>query len=103
MSRTHCLKTWPSELEAIHDGRKRFEWRKDDRDFVVGDKLSLEEWEPTTNCYSCVAWPSQPHFVVVVVTYILRGQFGVPPGFVVLGISAPLEENRCPRWKAEPR
>ena len=42
----HELKTVTPEFQAIQDGSKRFEFRKDDRGFEVGDVLILRE---TTN------------------------------------------------------
>lgn len=42
----HRLKTWPVYFQAIRDGRKNFEIRKNDRDFNEGDILILEEWDP---------------------------------------------------------
>ena len=40
----HYLKTLPEYYEKILDGTKRFELRKNDRDFKVGDWLHLAEW-----------------------------------------------------------
>lgn len=44
--KTHRLKCWPEFFEAILTGKKRFEARKNDRDFRVGDRLLLMEWDP---------------------------------------------------------
>ncbi len=76
------LKTWPEYFAAVLDGSKPFEWRKEELlgpRFVVGDWLFLREWDPTTKMYTgreCVR----------VVTYALRNVFGMPGGFVVLGL-----------------
>lgn len=43
----HELKTWPRHFQAIYDGRKTFEFRRNDRDFKVDDILILKEWEPS--------------------------------------------------------
>lgn len=43
----HELKIWPMYYEAVIDGRKKFELRKDDRGgYKVGDTLKLREWSP---------------------------------------------------------
>lgn len=44
--RTHDLKCWPPFFQAVVDGTKTFELRKDDRHYRVGDILLLREWEP---------------------------------------------------------
>ena len=43
---THELKTYPEFFEQTRNGRKKFELRRNDRDFKVGDELLLREWEP---------------------------------------------------------
>ena len=45
--RIHRLRTWPEGFRAICDGRKTHEVRRDDRGFVAGDELVLEEWDPS--------------------------------------------------------
>lgn len=78
---THVLKCWPNAFDAVKAGRKRFEWRRDDRGYEVGDVLDLRRWDPQA-----------PHSVGicesfrVVVIYILRGQFGVPENYCVMSI-----------------
>lgn len=74
----HELKTWPEYFQAVHDGRKPFELRKDDRPFKVGDDLRLREYEPLTSTYT-------NRVLVVRITYILRDFIGIQPGYVILG------------------
>lgn len=42
----HELKSWPESFEPVMNGTKSFELRKNDRDYKVGDRLHLREWEP---------------------------------------------------------
>jgi uncharacterized protein DUF3850 len=42
----HELKTWPPYFEHLLDGRKRFEVRKNDRRFAVGDVIKFREYVP---------------------------------------------------------
>ncbi len=49
----HELKCWPQFFEAIAEGRKRHDLRRaDDRDFHVGDRLRLREFEPEAQQYT---------------------------------------------------
>lgn len=43
---THKLKSWPESFRAAASGRKRFEVRRDDRNFRPGDIVELLEWDP---------------------------------------------------------
>ena len=80
---THELKTWPIFYQAIWEGNKTFEVRKNDRNFKVGDQLILKEWRLQTESYTGRA-------MSVDVLYTLSGgQFGIEAGFVVMGISQP--------------
>lgn len=76
----HELKTWPAQFEATLSGLKRFEWRRYDREFALGDTLALREYDPKTDRYT-------GRMCTVKVTYILcPGEFGLPRGFVIMGV-----------------
>ncbi|AKG88281.1 DUF3850 domain-containing protein [Listeria monocytogenes] len=45
MTKTHELKIAPEYFEAVTEGRKTFEIRKNDRNFEVGDTLVLQEFD----------------------------------------------------------
>ena len=77
---THALKTWPEYFQAVSERGKSFEVRKFDRPFKVGEKLLLQEWDNIKGSYT-------GDEIEVVITYILQGgQFGIEPGYVVMGI-----------------
>ena len=75
----HELKILPQWFEDIKTGKKKFELRKADRDFKVGDYLYLREFEngeyTGRNCY-------------VVIKYIFKGtgEYGLSEGYWILGI-----------------
>lgn len=76
-TREHHLKSWPQQFRAVKYGKKRFEFRLDDRGFEVGHNVILEEYDPLTKQYS-------GDNLRVVIKYVLRGpDFGVPSGFVI--------------------
>jgi hypothetical protein len=77
--KTHDLKTWPRYFGAVMSGAKTFEARKDDRDFEVGDRLMLREWDAETAHYTGAALERY-------VTYILRGTEHVAPGYCILAL-----------------
>lgn len=85
------LKTWPSYFQAILDGRKRFEVRQNDRDYLVGDVLVLREWDPNGGFGTYTGREYR-----VRVAYLMHGgQFGLSEGAVVMSIDpAPLPGAR---------
>ncbi len=83
----HELKTWPEYFKVIMSGIKRFEIRKNDRDFKVGDFLILKEFDPKTNTYS----GSQ---VKCKILYILDDPKFVKKGFVIMSIEKEYENQK---------
>lgn len=73
----HEVKSWPEFFEAVWIGHKPFEIRKDDRDYKVGDALTLREWCPMLKRFL-------GRVIVAEITY--RTTFEQHDGFVVLGI-----------------
>lgn len=82
----HFLKTWPVFFNALLDGSKTFEVRKNDRGFQVGDILALHEFVPATGGFTGRSLSRR-------VTYILEGsgtlgtQFGLQVGYVIMGLA----------------
>lgn len=80
---THELKTWPKMYRDVVNQDKKFEVRKNDRDFKVGDTLSLLEYDPIEREFT-----GAEHRVFV--EYLLEGgEFGIDEGHVVMGIISP--------------
>lgn len=77
----HELKCWPGSYNAIWKGRKRSEFRRDDRGgFEAGQFLRLREWDPQTEAYTA-------QLLLVEITHVERGpDFGIPEGFAMLTI-----------------
>lgn len=81
MAEQHELKCWFKPFDAIADGSKRFEWRKNDRGFAVGDTLILRRYDPHNG-----AGYTGEHQVVRV-TYMLTGPtYGIPEGYCIMSI-----------------
>ncbi len=84
----HILKTWPNVFAAVKDGRKRFEWRRDDRGFEVGDVLILKRYDPTRHGGNFCDYNDETDLSTLRmrVTYIARGLFEIPHGFCIMSI-----------------
>lgn len=82
----HELKCWPEYFIPLADGRKRFEFRKNDRHFHVGDVLRLREYRPGSDYSGPPGYTGRE--TVVRVTYLLdQSRFGdVPDGFVIMSV-----------------
>lgn len=76
----HNLKCWPTHFRAIAGGMKRFELRRNDRDFKVDDVLVLQEYEPYPRDRAT------GHSLRCRVSYILAGAVGLMAGYVIMGI-----------------
>jgi hypothetical protein len=78
MMALHELKTWPVYFEAVINGDKNFEVRKNDRSFQTGDTLLLREYDPGTGEYS-------GHELTFRVGYVLVGM-GIEYGHCVMSL-----------------
>ena len=81
----HELKTWPEYFQAIIDGIKPFEVRRNDRDYQVGDTLFLMEYDPERGFTG--------RNILREVTYILNKKPFVPDGYVIMGIKERTDIN----------
>lgn len=89
----HELKVWPEYFDAIRNGEKLFEIRKDDRGFQRNDILLLREFSPGYDEYT-------GREVTARVSYCLYGSeaagfaFGIRPGFVAMSLAlSPAERS----------
>ncbi len=82
--KVHELKTHPSMFQATLDGRKTFEYRREDRGFDVGSILRLREWS--------IEEDYTGRELRVEVIYVLCGPaFGVPRNYVVMSLGSVLD------------
>lgn len=79
----HELKILPEYFDAVVSGIKPFEVRNNDRDFRVGDKLVLREWD--NECFYT------GRKTVKYVTYVLDAPEYLQDGYVVLGLKGAKE------------
>lgn len=81
--KTHYLKIAPVFYEAVISGKKKFEIRVNDRNFLEGDHLVLREFEDEE--YT-------GNEIEVLVTYI--PDFPLPDNYVVMGIELYKEDSQ---------
>lgn len=85
----HVLKTDPEVFQAVHEGSKTWEIRKNDRNFQVGDELWLKETMATGKKMAEGA-PLEytGRMLARKVTYILHGPvYGLADGWCVMSIA----------------
>lgn len=85
----HILKVVAPYFDALLDGSKTFEVRRNDRAFQRGDTLTLWEYDPQRSCERFPCGSCSPRFTQRVVTYVYSGDprfGGIESGFVVLGL-----------------
>lgn len=83
----HKVKAWPQYFDAVQRGEKPFEVRRDDRGYQRGDILVLQRTKAEAPYYIEYDLDRKPVEVRKRITYVLTGgQFGIEPGYVVLGL-----------------
>ncbi|CAN7470629.1 ASCH/PUA domain-containing protein [Caulobacter sp. LjRoot300] len=86
----HELKTWPQYFAAVRSGKKRFEIRRNDREFAVGDVLVLREFDPEQDAYTGQVEERQ-------ITFLLSEEdYGVIHGFVAIGFGEVVHHGDMP-------
>lgn len=76
---THFVKCDKEVFEATRQGLKPYEIRLNDRDYQIGDKLMLQEWDNVTGKYTGVN-----HETGTITSILKGGQYGIAEGYVVL-------------------
>ena len=77
---THELKTLQQHYDYVVTGHKKFELRKKDRDFKVGDYLLLRRYDLWNKEYT-------GQTCLVIVTHLLDGGvFGLDPSYCIMSI-----------------
>ena len=78
----HELKVWTEYFDLILSGKKKFELRKNDRDFKTGDILFLRDYDPIKGLYTGRCTNKY-------ITYVLNDalNFGLIDGYVILSLS----------------
>jgi len=89
MATNHVLKTDPIVFQEIFDGHKNFEIRLNDRNFTVGDSLTLMETvysgEEMSSGKPCEYTGRE---IDLQIDYILNGpQYGLADGWVIMSVS----------------
>lgn len=69
----HEIKLACGFIESIIIGKKLFEVRKDDRQYEVGNRIKMKEWDNTNKVFT-------GKWVIVEILFILRGEEGVMYG-----------------------
>jgi hypothetical protein len=75
--KTHRIKTWKPFFQDVLDGRKPFDFRKNDRDFKVDDDIVHIEYDPETQA------ETGRHCNTTIIYILQGGQFGIPDGYVL--------------------
>lgn len=78
----HELKCQRPFFEDVMEGRKPFEFRKNDRNFKCGDRLYLREFLDDRGPE--YAYTGREGLVDV--TYVLYAGFGLPKGFCIMAV-----------------
>ena len=84
----HTLKIIPTFFDAVKNGIKTFEIRKNDHNYKVGDTLRLREYNTCLKT-DVDAERFTGRDVMAAVTYIIAHEMfpdGIPEGYCVMGI-----------------
>ena len=77
--KTHHLKTVQPFFSEVKNGTKTFEFRRNDRDFQVGDEVYLQEYDLQKNTFS-------GEEIRGTITYVLKDWKGLDAGYCVFSV-----------------
>ncbi len=77
---THSIKCWPEPFGEMLAGRKTAEFRLNDRNYQVGDRLLIREWCPDEQAYT-------HREIERLITHVLADSFGMPKGYAMLSLA----------------
>jgi ASC-1-like (ASCH) protein len=72
----HELKIIQPYFSEVKKGAKKFELRRNDRDFKIGDTVVLKEYDKKTQTYS-------GEFIVIGITYVLKNMVGIDEDYCI--------------------
>ncbi len=84
--KTHVLKTINPYFQDTWDQKKLFEVRKNDRNFKVGDKIILREYDPKLKTYS--------RSIITTIIYILNDPDYCKKGYVIIQLKIIMEIHK---------
>lgn len=80
----HELKTDPDQFQAVVDGVKKAEFRKDDKGFESGDVLHLREYDRT----EIASQKYTGREALVEITWIVSGgEYGIPKDYCMMSFN----------------
>ena len=77
--KTHYLKIWPQYYAETAQGEKFAQLRKNDRNYQIGDRLVLQEYDPKRSVYTGLE-------ITCHVTDLIEKCEGLMDGFCILSI-----------------
>lgn len=78
-TKIHALKILPSFFQDVFAGRKMFEIRRYDRDFGIGDYVTLKEWDDQVEMFT----GREVSRRIIYMTDYMQA-----PGYIVLGLAS---------------
>ena len=82
----HVVKSWPWFFQAMADGKKKHDMRQTDRNYQVGDTLSLREFDPRTGKYTGLCLDKKITYITSRDTPCALSSNGLAPDHVILSL-----------------